>query len=186
MAIAVGVTSKGRSASASSIATSSVTTQAAGSTFVIGVIWNAGASFTSLVDSKGNTYTQAIWPTLITRQMVADMKQGSAIVDVAIDQGGGAETSRATTHSDPTYVVDGVVHYCVANMPGGVARTSTFALNNATLPFALALANKGWKKALLDDAHLRNGLNVHDGKVTHPAVARELGYAYVPVAKVLA
>jgi alanine dehydrogenase len=125
-------------------------------------------------------------PKLITRQMVADMKQGSAIVDVAIDQGGGAETSRATTHSDPTYVVDGVVHYCVANMPGGVARTSTFALNNATLPFALALANKGWKKACQDDAHLAQGLNVHAGKITYKAVSEATGLAYLDPAVVLA
>ena len=106
-------------------------------------------------------------------------------VDVAIDQGGCAETSHATTHAEPTYVVDNVVHYCVANMPGGVARTSTFALNNATLPFGLAIANKGWKAALKDDAHLRNGLNVALGKVTYQAVAKDLGYDYVSAEKVL-
>ena len=94
-------------------------------------------------------------PKLVTRAMLKDWKPGSVLVDVAIDQGGCAETSKATTHADPTYVVDGVIHYCVANMPGGVARTSTYALNNVTLPFALAIANKGWKKALADDAHLR-------------------------------
>lgn len=116
-------------------------------------------------------------PKLITRDLLATMKKGSVIVDVSIDQGGCADTSRATTHSNPTYVVDGVVHYCVANMPGGVARTSTFALNNATLPFTLALADKGWKKALADDPHLRNGLNVHAGQITHPAVAEALGQA---------
>ena len=99
------------------------------------------------------------------------MKKGSVIVDVAIDQGGCFETSRPTTHADPTYVVDGVIHYCVANMPGGVPRTSTFALNNATLPFVLAIADKGWKKALADDAHLRNGLNVAFGKITCQPVA---------------
>jgi alanine dehydrogenase len=99
-------------------------------------------------------------PKLITKAMLKDWKTGSVLVDVAIDQGGCAETSKATTHADPTYVVDGVIHYCVANMPGGVARTSTYALNNATLPFGLAIMNKGWKKALSDDAHLRNGLNV--------------------------
>ena len=99
-------------------------------------------------------------PKLVTRAMLKDWKPGSVLVDVAIDQGGCAETSKATTHAEPTYVVDGVIHYCVANMPGGVARTSTYALNNVTLPFALAIANKGWKKALADDAHLKNGLNV--------------------------
>ena len=125
-------------------------------------------------------------PKLVTKAMLKDWKPGSVLVDVAIDQGGCAETSKATTHAEPTYVVDNVIHYCVANMPGGVARTSTFALNNVTLPFALAIANKGWKKALLDDAHLRNGLNVADGKVTYKAVADDLGYAYVPAEKVLA
>jgi alanine dehydrogenase len=115
-------------------------------------------------------------PKLITKEMLKLMRPGSVIVDVAIDQGGCLETSHATTHQDPTYVVDGVVHYCVANMPGAVARTSTLALTNATLPFVLALANKGYKKALEDDAHLRNGLNIHRGKVTYAAVAKELGY----------
>ena len=117
-------------------------------------------------------------PKLIRREHLARMKPGSVIVDVAIDQGGCFETSRATTHADPTYIVDGVVHYCVANMPGAVARTSTFALNNATLPFAIALADKGWRKACADDANLLAGLNVHDGKVTCEAVARDLGYDY--------
>ena len=106
------------------------------------------------------------------------MKDGAVLVDVAIDQGGCFETSKATTHQEPTYTVDGVIHYCVANMPGGVARTSTFALTNATLPFALALANKGYKQALKDDANLRDGLNVHRGQVTYEAVARDLGYDY--------
>ena len=124
-------------------------------------------------------------PKLITKAMLKDWKPGSVFVDVAIDQGGCAETSHATTHAEPTYVVDGVVHYCVANMPGGVARTSTFALNNATLPFGLAIANKGWKAALKDDAHLRNGLNVAGGKVTYQAVAKDLGYDYVSAEKVL-
>jgi alanine dehydrogenase len=117
-------------------------------------------------------------PKLVTRAMLKDWKPGSVLVDVAIDQGGCAETSKATTHADPTYVVDGVIHYCVANMPGGVARTSTYALNNVTLPFGLAIADKGWKKALSDDAHLRNGLNVANGKVTYKAVADDLGYSY--------
>lgn len=125
-------------------------------------------------------------PKLITKAMLKDWKPGSVFVDVAIDQGGCAETSKATTHADPIYEVDGVVHYCVANMPGAVARTSTYALNNATLPFGLAIANKGWKQALADDAHLRNGLNVAFGKVTYKAVADDLGYAYVAAEKVTA
>ncbi len=125
-------------------------------------------------------------PKLITRAMLKDWKPGSVLVDVAIDQGGCAETSRATTHADPTYVVDGVIHYCVANMPGGVARTSTFALNNVTLPFAMAIAGKGWRRALADDPHLRNGLNVANGKVTYKAVADVLGYDYVPAEQVIA
>jgi alanine dehydrogenase len=118
-------------------------------------------------------------PKLVTKKMLKDWKPGSVFVDVAIDQGGCAETSHATTHAEPTYVVDNVVHYCVANMPGGVARTSTYALNNVTLPFALNIANKGWKKALHDDAHLRNGLNVAQGHVTYKAVADDLDYKYV-------
>ena len=125
-------------------------------------------------------------PKLVTRAMVARMKKGSVMVDVAIDQGGCFETSHATTHADPTYLVDGVVHYCVANMPGGVARTSTYALNNATLAHGLALANKGWQQALRDDAHLRNGLNVAAGKVTHAAVAAALGYAHTPAEQLIA
>jgi alanine dehydrogenase len=125
-------------------------------------------------------------PKLVTRDMVARMKKGSVIVDVAIDQGGCFETSHPTTHADPTFVVDGVVHYCVANMPGAVARTSTFALNNATIRHAVALADKGWRRALRDDAHLRAGLNVCEGKVTHAAVAKDLGYDYVPADTLLA
>jgi alanine dehydrogenase len=117
-------------------------------------------------------------PKLVTREMVARMKRGAVMVDVAIDQGGCFETSRPTTHAQPTFVVEGVVHYCVANMPGAVARTSTFALNNATLPYAIALAGKGWKQAMTDDAHLRNGLNVCLGEVTYEAVARAHGYAW--------
>jgi alanine dehydrogenase len=118
-------------------------------------------------------------PKLVTAEMVKNMKPGSVIVDVAIDQGGCCETSKATTHADPTYVVDDVVHYCVANMPGGVPKTSTFALNNVTLPFALSIADKGVKQALLDDEHLRNGLNAHTGKITHKEVAEELGYDHI-------
>jgi alanine dehydrogenase len=113
------------------------------------------------------------------------MKQGSVVVDVAIDQGGCFETSRPTTHADPVYVVDGVTHYCVANMPGGVPRTSTFALNNATLPFVLALADKGWKRALDEDRHLRNGLNIAFGKVTCKPVAEALGYSHAEAASML-
>ncbi|MDP3617860.1 MAG: alanine dehydrogenase, partial [Rhodoferax sp.] len=125
-------------------------------------------------------------PKLVTRSMISRMKKGAVIVDVAIDQGGCFETSHATTHADPTYVVDGVVHYCVANMPGAVARTSTFALNNATIGHAVALADKGWKQALKDNAHLKNGLNVANGQVTYEAVARDLGYAYVSADSLLA
>ena len=120
-------------------------------------------------------------PKLITRDMLKVMQQGSVIVDVAIDQGGCVETSRPTTHQDPTFVVDGVVHYCVANMPGGVARTSTLALTNATLPFVIELANKGYWRAVEENRHLRNGLNIHRGAVTYEAVARALGYAYTAV-----
>src|ERR671912_1036226 len=117
-------------------------------------------------------------PKLVTREMVASMKPNSVIVDIAIDQGGCCETSKPTSHSNPTYVEEGVIHYCVTNMPGAVARTSTFALNNATLPFALALADKGWRKAIAEDQHLRNGLNVHEGKVTCRPVAEALGLPF--------
>ena len=125
-------------------------------------------------------------PKLVTRDMIKLMKPGSVLVDVAIDQGGCAETSRATTHQEPTYVVDGVTHYCVANMPGGVARTSTQALTNATLQYAVAIANKGVKRALEEDIHLRKGLNVCRGQVTCEAVARALDHRYVPPEQVLA
>ncbi|MDD2881815.1 MAG: alanine dehydrogenase [Rhodoferax sp.] len=118
-------------------------------------------------------------PKLVTRSMISRMKQGAVVVDVAIDQGGCFETSHATTHAEPTFLVDGVVHYCVANMPGAVARTSTFALNNATIGHALALADKGWQQALKDNEHLKHGLNVALGHVTYEAVANTLGYAYV-------
>ncbi len=119
-------------------------------------------------------------PKLVTRSMLKLMAPGTVIVDVAIDQGGCFETSKSTTHQQPTYTVDGIVHYCVANMPGGVAHTSTFALTNATLPFALALADKGYCAALRDDPHLQAGLNVHRGRVTYRAVADVLGYDYLP------
>lgn len=125
-------------------------------------------------------------PKLLSRDIIARMKAGSVVVDVAIDQGGCFETSRPTTHQQPTYLVDGVAHYCVANMPGAVPRTSTFALNNATLPFIMALAEQGVKQALLIDPGLRNGLNVHQGRVTCEAVARDLHYDYLPAMDALA
>ena len=124
-------------------------------------------------------------PKLISAEMVKAMKPGSVIVDISIDQGGCAETSRPTTHSHPTFILDDVVHYCVTNMPGAVARTSTFALSNATTPFVLALADKGCRRALADDAHLRNGLNVHEGHVTHRAVAAALKQKYSAPEEVL-
>ncbi len=124
-------------------------------------------------------------PRLVNRTLVAGMRRGSVVVDVAIDQGGCFETARPTTHAQPTYVEEGVVHYCVTNMPGAVARTSAIALNNATLPFALALADKGWARALSEDPHLRAGLNVHQGRVTHAAVAHDLGYDFVAPEAVL-
>jgi alanine dehydrogenase len=127
----------------------------------------------------------AVAPKLISAATVKQMKAGSVIVDVAIDQGGNAETSRPTTHSQPTFVVDGVVHYCVTNMPGAVPRTSTYALTNATLPFVIALADKGWRRAMTDDTHLREGLNIHDRQVTHPAVAQAFGMHHLPAAQAL-
>jgi alanine dehydrogenase len=125
-------------------------------------------------------------PKLVTEDMVAEMVQGSVVVDVAIDQGGCFETAHATTHADPTYVVHDVVHYCVANMPGAVARTSTFALTNATIPFVLALADKGYGRALKDDPHLLAGLNVHRGKITCEGVAKALNYDFVEPSDALA
>jgi len=124
-------------------------------------------------------------PKLVTKEHIKNMKPGSAIVDVAIDQGGCIETSHATTHADPTFIVDDVVHYCVANMPGAVPRTSTFALNNATLPYIIQLANKGYKKALNENAHLLNGLNVINGQVTVKEVAENLGFDFVDPATAL-
>ena len=124
-------------------------------------------------------------PKLVSAQIVKEMAAGSVMVDISIDQGGCFETSHATTHADPTYVVDDVVHYCVANMPGAVPRTSTFALTNATLPFVRELANHGWVEALRKDPHLANGLNVHAGHVTYEAVARDLGYDYLSAEDVL-
>ena len=125
-------------------------------------------------------------PKLVTREMVSRMRPGSVLVDISIDQGGCFETSRPTTHDDPTYLDEGVVHYCVTNMPGAVAKTSTQALNNATLPFALALADKGYRKALAEDAHLMAGLNVHEGAVTYEAVAEALELGYTPAEEALA
>jgi len=121
----------------------------------------------------------AATPKLVTRDMVKRMRAGSVIVDISIDQGGCCETSRPTTHANPTYIEEGVIHYCVTNMPGAVARTSTFALNNATLPFVLALAQQGWKRAIADDRNLMAGLNIQAGRITHPAVAQSLGAAYL-------
>jgi alanine dehydrogenase len=124
-------------------------------------------------------------PRLVTRDMLQCMKPGAVLVDVAIDQGGCFETSHPTTHDHPTFVVDGVVHYCVANMPGAVARTSTYALNNVTLPHALRIADLGWKEAMRSDPHLAEGLNVHAGRVTYPAVAEELGYEALGIEEAL-
>ena len=125
-------------------------------------------------------------PQLVTAEMLKTMKKGAVLVDVAIDQGGCFETSHPTTHADPTYVVDGIVHYCVANMPGAVARTSTYALNNVTLPHALRIADLGWKEALRSDPHLLNGLNVWNGQITYRAVAEALGLAYTPAEQSIA
>jgi alanine dehydrogenase len=125
-------------------------------------------------------------PKLVSRQLVRQMKPGSVIVDISIDQGGCIETSRPTTHADPTYIDEGVVHYCVTNMPGAVARTSAVALNNATLPFVLAIADRGWRRALSDDPHLRNGLNTCRGQLTHPAVAHDLGLTLTAPERALA
>ncbi|VAW05541.1 Alanine dehydrogenase [hydrothermal vent metagenome] len=124
-------------------------------------------------------------PKLVNREMLSTMRPGSVLADVAIDQGGCFETSKATTHDDPTYVVDDIVHYCVANMPGAVSRTSTYALNNVTLPHILAIADKGWEAALRDDNHLAEGLNVWNGHVTYQAVADDLGYEYMPVSEIV-
>ena len=124
-------------------------------------------------------------PKLVTREQLSTMKPGAALVDVAIDQGGCFETSHPTTHDDPTFTVDGVVHYCVANMPGAVPRTSTFALTNATLPYVARLANQGWQAALRADEHFRHGLNVHAGRVTCAPVAEAQGLDHTPAEEVL-
>ena len=128
----------------------------------------------------------ALAPKLITRDLLKKMRPKSVIVDIAIDQGGCAETSKATTHDNPTFEVDGVIHYCVANMPGAVPRTSAYALNNAVLPYGLAIADKGWKKALLENKHLKNGLTVCHGKITHAEVARDLKLSYSSAEEALA
>jgi len=124
-------------------------------------------------------------PKVITRVIVKSMRPWSVFVDIAIDQGGCSETSKPTSHSDPVYTVDGVVHYCVTNMPGAVARTSTFALNNATLPFAVQLANNGYRQALANSPNLANGLNIHAGRVTYKAVATTFGLEYIPTEEAL-
>ena len=124
-------------------------------------------------------------PKLVSRAMLSTMRPGAVLCDVAIDQGGCFETSKATTHQEPTYVVDEIVHYCVANMPGAVSRTSTYALNNVTLPHTLAIAGKGWEGALRADSHLAEGLNVWNGHVTYRAVAEDLGYDYMPVSEIV-
>ncbi|MCK5446418.1 MAG: alanine dehydrogenase, partial [Rhodospirillaceae bacterium] len=124
-------------------------------------------------------------PKLVTKAWLSKMRKGSVLVDVAVDQGGCFETTKATTHADPIYIVDDIVHYCVANMPGAVARTSTYALNNATLPYILQLAEKGWKEALLCDAHLLAGLNILNGQITYEAVAVALNENYVPANQAL-
>jgi alanine dehydrogenase len=147
----------------------SVAEQVADADLVVGAVLSPGAAA----------------PKLVTRAMLGTMRPGAVLVDVAIDQGGCFETSRATTHAEPTYVVDGIVHYCVANMPGAVARTSTYALNNVTLPHALTIADKGWRDAMRANPDIAAGLNVHAGRVTHRAVAKELGYHYMAPASAL-
>ena len=144
------------------------------------------AVLTAVLVIGGVLIPGAAAPKLVSAAMVKRMKPGAAVVDVAIDQGGCFETAHATTHADPTYIVDDVVHYCVANMPGAVPRTSTFALNNATLPFVLALAGQGWREACRADAHLREGLTVHAGAIVHPVVAQGLGRPCADLAAVLA
>jgi len=128
----------------------------------------------------------ALAPKLVTRAMLPKMKRGAVLVDVSIDQGGAFETSRVTTHSDPVFALDGVVHYGVANMPGAVPRTSAFALNNATIPYVLEIADRGWKVALEKNEHLRNGLNIAAGRVAHPKVAEALGRSYTPPLEAIA
>ena len=142
-----------------------VTEQVLGADLVIGAVLIPGAAA----------------PRLVTREMVRKMFNGAAMVDISIDQGGCFETSRPTTHDNPTYIDEGVVHYCVTNMPGAVARTSTLALNNVTLPFVAALAEQGWVRALQEDAHFAMGLNVHQGRICHQSVADALGMQFSPL-----
>jgi alanine dehydrogenase len=159
-----------------------------------------GRDFKSVYASAGNTaelvaeadmvigavlIPGAAAPKLVSRAQLSTMKPGAVIVDVAIDQGGCFETSHATTHADPIYTVDGIIHYCVANMPGAVARTSTLALGNATMPFLLALADKGWKRACAEDPHLMSGLNVHAGHLTYAAVGAALNLPWITTEKAL-
>jgi alanine dehydrogenase len=125
-------------------------------------------------------------PVLVTREMLTTMKRGAVVVDVAVDQGGCFETTHPTTHSQPTYIVEGVVHYCVANMPGAVAGTSTYALTNETLPYVRRLANRGWREAMRENAALRMGLNIAEGKVTFPYIAEQFGLPYTPVDELIA
>jgi alanine dehydrogenase len=152
---------------------------------LVGTVFSTRSAIERLV-SKADLVIGAVLvagstaPKLVTAEMVKTMKPGAVVVDIAIDQGGCFETSRPTTHAEPTYILYDVVHYCVSNMPGAVARTSTFALNNATLPFVLALANKGWTNAMIEDPYLRTGLNINDGNITHRAVAQALGLPYIP------
>jgi alanine dehydrogenase len=150
--------------------TDAIESEVAGADLVIGAVLVPGAAA----------------PKLVSRALVGQMRPGAVIVDIAIDQGGCCETSHATTHDEPTYLAEGVVHYCVANMPGAVARTAAAALNNATLPAILAIADQGWRAALRADPHLADGLNVHDGHLTHAAVARDLGFTAMPLARALA
>jgi alanine dehydrogenase len=124
-------------------------------------------------------------PKLVTRDMLKTMKRGSVMVDVAIDQGGCFETSKATTHKDPIYTIDGVIHYCVGNMPGAVAKTSTMALTNATLPYAVEIANKGWKKAMKENPEIEKGANVIKGAITFKGVAEAFGLEFTPIEKLL-
>ena len=161
---------------------------------VFGDLFNTGYSSTGLLAEHLGQADMVIGavlipgaeaPKLVRREQFAEMKPGAALVDVAIDQGGCFETSRPTTHADPIYEVDGIMHYCVANMPGAVARTSTLALGNATMPFMLALADKGWRRACADDPHLLNGLNVHAGQLTYEAVGKALGIDVVSPQKLV-
>jgi len=158
---------------------SKINTRPASQSIIDGCLVNSDVIVTGALVVGGSA------PKLIKRSILSKMRKGSVIVDVSIDQGGCCETSKATTHQDPVYVVDDVVHYCVANMPGAVPRTSAFALNNATLPFTVALADKGYQKALLEDSHLLEGLNVYKGKLTYQAVSEALDLPFTPAKEAL-